>query len=76
MTLIMDRERTDYTLRDINHWLGIDVRRSGTLMEDCFVTAQVFLKLLDLLAEKGIRTLGELTEASRRVAEEKRKQSS
>lgn len=75
MTLIVDQKRTTYTLADISRWLGIDVTGSGTMIDDCFLTAQIFLTLLERLAHLGILTLVELLDASRQAAEEKRHQS-
>jgi hypothetical protein len=43
-------------------------------MDDCFVTAQVFLRLVELLGRKGITTLGEVITASEKVIDEKRQQ--
>jgi len=74
LTLILDEERTDYTLESIGSWLGIEVVENRTIMGDCFLTAQIFLKLVDLLAEKGITTLGALIAATENVVEKKRHQ--
>jgi DNA polymerase-3 subunit epsilon len=38
-----------------------------TALGDAMVTAEIFLKLVPLLAERGIHTLGEALEASRRT---------
>lgn len=74
MTIILDMERTDYTLSGISRWLGIEVPDSRTIMDDCFLTAQIFLRLVDLFEEKGIITFGDLLIAARKAAEEKRQQ--
>lgn len=75
LAMIVDKDRTDYTLEDIGRWLGVDGVGDHTTMGDCFKTAQIFLRLLDLLEEQGITTLADAIEASKRVVEQKRQQS-
>lgn len=74
LSIIAEDDRTDHTLESIGRWLGVDVLGSHATMGDCFVTAQIFLRLLELLEAQGITTLGEVIAASGRVVEEKRKQ--
>ena len=74
LSIIVEKDRTDYTLEKIGRWLGVEVMGSRTTMGDCFVTAQIFLRLLELLKARGINTLGEVITASERVVEEKRQQ--
>jgi DNA polymerase-3 subunit epsilon len=74
LSIIVEKDRTDYTLEKIGRWLGVEVMGSRTTMGDCFVTAQIFLRLLELLKARGITTLGEVITASERVVEEKRQQ--
>ena len=56
----------EHQLEQIALRLGIDVVGRHTALGDAIVTGEVFLKLLPLLAERGIRTLGQAREASRR----------
>ena len=74
LSIIAEDDRTDHTLESIGRWLGVDVLGSHATMGDCFVTAQIFLRLLELLEAQGITTLGEVIAASGRVVEEKSKQ--
>jgi DNA polymerase-3 subunit epsilon len=74
LSIIAADDRTDHTLESIGRWLGVDVLGSHATMGDCFVTAQIFLRLLELLEAQGITTLGEVIAASGRVVEEKSKQ--
>jgi len=74
LSIIVEKDRTDYTLEKIGRWLGVEVMGSRTTMGDCFVTAQIFLRLLELLKARGFNTLGEVITASERVVEEKRQQ--
>jgi len=74
LSAIVEEDRSDHTLENIGRRLGVDVPGSHTTMGDCFVTAQIFLRLLELLEARGITTLGEVIAASERVVEEKNKQ--
>lgn len=75
LSILVDEERSDFTLLNIGRWLGVEVAKSHNPMDDCFATAQIFLKLLDLLKARGITTLGEALAACERVVEAKRQQS-
>jgi DNA polymerase-3 subunit epsilon len=48
--------------------LGVDVRGRHSALGDALTTAEIFARLLPLLARRGIRTLGEALAATRRVA--------
>jgi DNA polymerase-3 subunit epsilon len=53
-----------HSLDDIAQRLGINVIGRHTALGDAIVTGQVFLRLVPMLAERGIRTLKEAREAS------------
>ena len=74
LSIIVEEDRADHTLENIGRWLGVDVLGNHATMGDCFVTAQIFLRLLELLETQGITTLGVVIAASEKVVEEKRKQ--
>jgi DNA polymerase-3 subunit epsilon len=55
----------DHRLESIAERLGVRVLGRHTALGDALMTAEVFLRLLALLAERGIGTLGAALEASR-----------
>lgn len=57
----------DHRLEQIAARLGVQVIGRHTALGDAIVTGEVFLKLVPLLAEQGIRTLKQAREASQRT---------
>jgi DNA polymerase-3 subunit epsilon len=56
-----------HRLEAIAERLGVNVVGRHTALGDAIVTAEVLLRMLPLLAEQGIRTLGEAREAAKRT---------
>lgn len=58
-------EQEDHTLEGLAGRLGIPVVARHSALGDALLTAEAFLRLVPLLEERGIRTLGEARAASR-----------
>lgn len=58
----------EHHLEQIAARLGVDVHGRHTALGDAIVTGEVLLKLLPLLAARGVRTLGQAREASARTS--------
>jgi DNA polymerase III subunit epsilon len=68
-TLLLDAaihpDHEDHSLEAIAGRLGVDVLGRHTALGDALVTGEVFLRLMTLLEQRGVRTLGEAVAASR-----------
>jgi DNA polymerase-3 subunit epsilon len=60
-------ESRSHGLEEIAGRLGVAVVGRHTALGDALVTAEVFLRLLPLLAERGIRTLAEARAAAQKT---------
>jgi DNA polymerase-3 subunit epsilon len=67
LSAIVHPAQDTHVLDDIAGRLGVDVVDRHTALGDALMTANVFIKLLPLLAERGIRTLGAARAASERT---------
>lgn len=64
---VLHEDLEDNRLEAIAHRFGIEVIGRHTAFGDARVTAEVFLKMLPLLAARGIKTLGEAHRASEKT---------
>jgi len=66
LSTIIHPNETDHALESIAARLGVTVADRHTALGDALTTAKVFLRLIPLLAEKGIITLDDAIEASKK----------
>ena len=67
LSAVVHPAQTSHRLEDIAGRLGVAVDGRHTALGDALVTAEVFLRLVPLLAEQGIHTLGQAREAAQRT---------
>jgi CBS domain-containing protein len=53
----------NYSLDTIAYWLGVEIHDRHSALGDAIATAKIFLDLIPLLRERGIRTLAEAERA-------------
>ena len=53
----------NYSLDTIAYWLGVEIHDRHSALGDAIATAEIFLDLIPLLRERGIRTLAEAERA-------------
>lgn len=67
LSAVIHPNQESHKLEAIAERLGVNVIGRHTALGDAIVTGEVFLKMIPLLAEQGIRTLREAREASERT---------
>ncbi len=67
LSLVIHPHQESHKLEAIAARLGIDVIGRHTALGDAFVTGEVFLKMIPLLAEKGIVTLRQALDAAEKT---------
>ncbi len=67
LSAVVHPQQESHRLEAIAERLDVDVLGRHTALGDAMVTAEVFLKLVPLLADKGIVTLGQALEASQKT---------
>jgi DNA polymerase-3 subunit epsilon len=65
LSAVVHPELEDHGIEAIAERLGIAVVGRHTALGDALMTSEIFLKLVPLLAERGIATLGQALDASR-----------
>lgn len=67
LSAVVNPSQEDHKLEAIAQRLGVRVIGRHTALGDALLTGEIFLKLLPLLADRGVATLGEALEASRQT---------
>jgi DNA polymerase III epsilon subunit family exonuclease len=67
LSQVIHPHQSEHSLEALASRLGVPIVGRHTALGDAIVTAEVFLRMLPLLAGIGIRTLGEAREAERRT---------
>lgn len=67
LSQVIHPHQAGHTLEEIAARLGVAVVGRHTALGDAILTGEVFLGMLPLLAEKGIRTLGQAHDAERQT---------
>ena len=67
LSAVVHPNQDSHRLEAIAERFNVTIIGRHTAMGDAMVTAEVFLKLIPLLAEKGIHTLGEAREAAQKT---------
>jgi DNA polymerase-3 subunit epsilon len=67
LSAVVHPAHADHNLEAIAQRLGVRILGRHTAMGDALVTGELFLKLLPLLAEKGIYRLKDVLEASKQT---------
>ncbi len=65
LSAVVHPQQASHRLEDIAARFGVPVLGRHTALGDALLTAEIFVRMLPLLAERGIRTLGQALEASR-----------
>jgi DNA polymerase-3 subunit epsilon len=74
LSVVLQPSHVTHTLDAIANRFGVQNRDRHSALGDSVTTAEVFVKMIDVLAVRGIRNLGEALEASDRIQEMKRLQ--
>ena len=67
LSAVVHPQQASHGLEAIAERLGVAVLGRHTALGDAMVTAEIFLKLIPLLAERGIHTLGQARHAAQQT---------
>jgi DNA polymerase-3 subunit epsilon len=72
LSIYLYPDNPDPSLSGMTRRLGIDIQGRHTALGDALMTAAVWVKLLELLEERGVTTFGEAIRISSRMMKERR----
>lgn len=67
LSVLVHENQDRHSLDDIAERFGLTILGRHTAFGDAMVTAEIFVRMIPLLAERGIHTLGQALAASRRM---------
>lgn len=67
LSAVIHPDQDSHRLEAICERMGVNILGRHTALGDAIVTGEVFLRMIPLLAEKGVRTLGEARQASEKT---------
>jgi DNA polymerase III subunit epsilon len=67
LSAVVHENQDRHNLDDIAERFGLTILGRHTALGDALVTAEIFIKLIPLLEDKGIQTLGQALEAARKT---------
>ena len=67
LSAVVHPQQESHRLEAIAERLGVPILGRHTAVGDAMVTAEIFLKLIPLLAERGIHTLGQARDAAQQT---------
>jgi DNA polymerase III subunit epsilon len=75
LSVFLEPESRNHGLDAVAERLGVELEGRHTALGDSLVTAKIFLRMLDMLEARGIRTLGQAIEASNSISHVRKMQS-
>jgi DNA polymerase-3 subunit epsilon len=66
LSSVVHPHHDDHSIEGIARRMGVNIVGRHTALGDAIVTGELFVKLIPLLADRGIRTLGQALEASKK----------
>ncbi len=72
LSIYLHPELPDHSLNGVADFLGIDISGRHTALGDALATAALWVRLLDVMEDRGIKTFGEAVTISDRMLKERR----